>query len=56
LSFVASSDAGELLALCDRILILRQGVVDEDLAAGTLHPDDLTRKLLRATSVSGAIR
>ncbi|MXG88292.1 sugar ABC transporter ATP-binding protein [Nocardioides flavescens] len=48
---VASSDASELLALCDRILILREGRVDEDLTAESLHPDDLTRKLLRATSV-----
>ena len=48
---VASSDPSELLALCDRIVILREGRVDEDLDAETLHPDDLTRKLLRATSV-----
>ncbi|MBZ5740936.1 sugar ABC transporter ATP-binding protein [Nocardioides mangrovi] len=48
---VASSDASELLALCDRIVIIREGRVDEDLDAETLDPDDLTRKLLRATSV-----
>ncbi|MFF5078236.1 sugar ABC transporter ATP-binding protein [Actinoplanes sp. NPDC000266] len=45
---VASSDESELIALCDRILILREGRVDEDLAAEGLDPDELTRKLLRA--------
>ncbi|MFT4265162.1 MAG: sugar ABC transporter ATP-binding protein [Nocardioides sp.] len=48
---VASSDASELLALCDRIVILREGRVDEDLDASGLDQDELTRKLLRATSV-----
>ncbi|MFT4084946.1 MAG: sugar ABC transporter ATP-binding protein [Nocardioides sp.] len=48
---VASSDASELLALCDRIAILREGEVDEELAADGLDPDELTRTLLRATSV-----
>jgi ABC-type sugar transport system ATPase subunit len=48
---VASSDATELLALCDRVVILREGRVDEDLDAAALDQDELTRKLLRATSV-----
>ena len=46
---VASSDASELLALCDRIVILREGRVDEELDADGLDPDVLTRKLLRST-------
>jgi ribose transport system ATP-binding protein len=48
---VASSDASELLALCDRIVILREGRADEELDADGLDPDVLTRKLLRATGV-----
>ena len=43
---VASSDASELLALCDRIVILREGRADEELVADGLDPDVLTRKLL----------
>ena len=46
---VASSDASELLALCDRIVILREGRADEELDADGLDPDVLTRKLLRST-------
>jgi ribose transport system ATP-binding protein len=46
---VASSDASELLALCDRIVILREGRADEELPADGLDPDVLTRKLLRST-------
>jgi len=46
---VASSDASELLALCDRIVILREGRADEVLAAEGLDPDVLTRKLLRSS-------
>jgi ABC-type sugar transport system ATPase subunit len=48
---VASSDVSELLALCDRIVILREGRADEELEADGLHPDVLTRKLLRSSSV-----
>jgi len=47
---VASSDVSELLALCDRIVILREGRADEELAADGLHPDVLTSKLLRSSS------
>jgi ribose transport system ATP-binding protein len=45
---LASSDASELLALCDRIVILRQGRTDEELVAEGLDPDVLSRKLLRS--------
>jgi ribose transport system ATP-binding protein len=38
---VASSDEGDLLALCTRILVLRDGVVAEELAA-----DGLTKSVL----------
>jgi ribose transport system ATP-binding protein len=38
---VASSDEGDLLALCTRILVLRDGVVAEELAA-----EGLTRNVL----------
>jgi len=46
---VASSDASELRALCDRIVILRDGRADEVLDADGLDPDVLTRKLLRSS-------
>jgi ABC-type sugar transport system ATPase subunit len=38
---VASSDEGDLLALCTRIVVLRDGVVAEELAA-----DELTKNVL----------
>ena len=48
---VASSDASELLALCDRIVVLREGRVDEELSTIGLESDVLTMKLLRSRSV-----
>jgi ribose transport system ATP-binding protein len=47
---VASSDASELLALCDRVVILRGGRADEELATNGLDPDHLTQTLLRSSS------
>lgn len=42
---VASSDEGDLLALCTRILVLRDGVVAEQLAADGLTKDVLIRAI-----------
>jgi len=42
---VASSDEGDLLALCTRILVLRDGVVAEELAAAGLTKNRLIRAI-----------
>jgi ABC-type sugar transport system ATPase subunit len=42
---VASSDEGDLLALCTRILVLRDGVVAEELAADGLTKNVLIRAI-----------
>ena len=42
---VASSDEGDLLALCTRILVLRDGVVAEELAAEGLTKNVLIRAI-----------
>lgn len=45
---VASSDVGELCALCDRVVILRQGRNGENLPVSELSPDTLTGLLLKS--------
>ena len=42
---VASSDEGDLLALCTRVLVLRDGVVAEELAADELSKSVLIRAI-----------
>ena len=39
---VASSDFAELCALCDRVLVLQDGVVAAELSGTRLTPDHLT--------------
>jgi ribose transport system ATP-binding protein len=47
---VASSDPAELSALCDRVLLLREGRVVEALAGGGLDPDTITAGVLRTSA------
>lgn len=49
---VASSDMSELHALCDRVLILRSGRIVDEVVAGALDVDDLTRMILIDPTVS----
>jgi ABC-type sugar transport system ATPase subunit len=42
---VASSDEGDLLALCTRVLVLRDGVVAEELPAAGLTKSVLIRAI-----------
>jgi ABC-type sugar transport system ATPase subunit len=42
---LASSDEGDLLALCTRILVLRDGIVAEELAADGLTKNVLIRAI-----------
>ncbi|MCX6502504.1 MAG: sugar ABC transporter ATP-binding protein [Microbacterium sp.] len=51
---VASSDLGEIHALCDRTLILSRGKISDEVAAGTLDVDGLTSLVLREKSVTDA--
>jgi ribose transport system ATP-binding protein len=43
---VASSDMAELCALCDRVAILRDGVVVQDVAVDNMTPEELSGLLL----------
>lgn len=47
---VASTDFDELLALCDRILVLADGVVAHDLDAATTARDELVAAVMRTPS------
>ncbi|MFJ6376131.1 sugar ABC transporter ATP-binding protein [Pseudarthrobacter oxydans] len=47
---VASSDVGELCALCDRIVVLRQGRSGESVEVADLDPDTLTGLLLKSNA------
>jgi ribose transport system ATP-binding protein len=49
---VASSDPAELSALCDRVLVLREGRVVQTLVSGGLDPDTITDCVLRTTMTS----
>ncbi|WP_460772959.1 sugar ABC transporter ATP-binding protein [Microbacterium sp. GXF7504] len=51
---VASSDLGEIHALCDRTLILSRGKISDEVAAGTLDVDGLTSLVLREKNVPDA--
>ncbi len=52
---VASSDMSELHALCDRILVLARGRFTEEVHAGELDVDGLTRLVLREPSTRKTI-
>jgi ABC-type sugar transport system ATPase subunit len=45
---IASSDLGELHALCDRIVVLGAGRVSHEVAAGDVSVDELTALVLKA--------
>jgi ribose transport system ATP-binding protein len=47
---VASSDMSELHALCDRVLVLTQGRITQEVHAGELDVDGLTSLILREPS------
>ena len=51
---VASSDLGEIHALCDRTLVLSRGRISDEVAAGTLDVDGLTSLVLREKTVHDA--
>jgi ribose transport system ATP-binding protein len=51
---VASSDLGEIHALCDRTLILSRGKISDEVAAGALDVDGLTSLVLREKNVHDA--
>ncbi len=51
---VASSDLGEIHALCDRTLILSRGRISDEVAAGTLDVEGLTSLVLREKHVPDA--
>lgn len=46
---VVSSDMAEVLGACDRVLVMRQGVVAGELSRAEATPDDLLRLALPAT-------
>jgi ribose transport system ATP-binding protein len=49
-AIVFSSDTEELAALCDRVLVIRDGRVDDELTAEALTHSALARRLLRSTT------
>jgi ABC-type sugar transport system ATPase subunit len=49
-AIVFSSDTEELAALCDRVLIMRDGRVDDELTGDALTHSALARRLLRSTT------
>ncbi|GAA5026945.1 sugar ABC transporter ATP-binding protein [Microbacterium fluvii] len=51
---VASSDLGEIHALCDRTLVLSRGRISDEVAAGALDVDGLTSLVLREKTVPEA--
>lgn len=51
---VASSDLGEIHALCDRTLILSRGRISDEVNAGTLDVDGLTSLVLRERTTTTA--
>lgn len=51
---VASSDLGEIHALCDRTLVLSRGRISDDVAAGDLDVDALTSLVLRERTIPEA--
>lgn len=51
---VSSSDFIELCALCDRVLVLRQGRVAAQLRGDQLEPDNLVAATQSSTSATGA--
>lgn len=52
----ASSDFIELCALCDRVLVLRDGVVGSELRGDELTPDHLTAVTQSSVLISGEAR
>lgn len=50
---VSSSDFVELCSLCDRVLVLRQGMVAAELTGAQLEPDNLTAAT-QSSSIAGA--
>jgi ribose transport system ATP-binding protein len=53
---VASSDAEELVHLCDRVLVFRSGGIAVELRGGTLTEERLIAEMLGATSHRKAMR
>lgn len=51
---VASSDLGEIHALCDRTLVLSRGKISDEVAAGELDVEGLTSLVLRDKTVTDA--
>jgi ribose transport system ATP-binding protein len=51
---VASTESEELLALCDRVIVLVEGVVVAELHSSDLTADELTEKTMRKRVVSVA--
>ncbi|WP_298740751.1 sugar ABC transporter ATP-binding protein [uncultured Microbacterium sp.] len=51
---VASSDLGEIHALCDRTLVLSRGKITDEVAAGALDIDGLTSLVLREKTIPDA--
>jgi L-arabinose transport system ATP-binding protein len=46
---VVSSDMAEVLGVCDRVLVMRQGAIAGELSRAEANPDDLLRLALPAT-------
>ncbi|UFS58775.1 sugar ABC transporter ATP-binding protein [Subtercola endophyticus] len=44
---IASSDVNELNALCDRVLVLRDGVVGDVLRAGRMDPEEISALIIK---------
>ncbi|SHH28483.1 monosaccharide ABC transporter ATP-binding protein, CUT2 family [Jatrophihabitans endophyticus] len=52
---IASSDIGELHALCDRVVVLGGGRIVHEVAARDVDVDDLTALVLKAPSAPGDV-
>jgi len=51
---VVSSDFEELLGLCDRVLVVRDGAVTDDYPRGTIDEDGLTARAAAGSPATGA--